>query len=271
MITRPSSLWYAIAKNEYRITINSFAPSIKRYFLPLVALIVIFYPTVITPIVLDYLFNESDLQTLTTVFTLLYEVMLLNIFLIFLILPISIGVKDIKVGNLELLLSTPMKSSDILVGEFFGRLPFYILGAVLIGGFLTGLFGASGSNAIIVIALTLLVVLNFLIAYWIGTCAGFYLKSLLSKSETMKDLGKALSFILIIPAVFVMYGTMSLIMNYIRENSLNTTIKDYLMIFPSSWIAFISKELLVITELTDLVSSDFLFYFTEGKVYIDFF
>ncbi len=260
MFTRPSGLWFTIAKNEYRITINSFAPSSKRYFLPFVVLVVVFYPTIITPVLLDYLFKAGDLQNLSTVLSLMYEILLLNIFLIFITLPISLGIKDIKAGNLELLLSTPMRSSDILVGEFFGRLPFYILGAVLVGGILTGIFGASGTNPGIVVVLTLLVVLDFLIAYWIGTCVGFYLRSLLSKSSRMKDLGKALSFILIIPAVFAMYGTMSLIMNYIEENSFNTTIKDFLTIFPSSWIAFISKELLNMTNFTGIVSNDFLLY-----------
>ena len=76
----------------------------------------------------------------------------------------------------------------------------------------------------------------------------------------MKDLGKALSFFLIIPAVFVMYGTMSLIMNYIENNSFNSTIKDFLMLFPSSWIAFISKELLTMNTLADLGTNDFFFY-----------
>ena len=260
MFARPSGLWFAIAKNEYRITINSFAPNSKRYFLPLVFLIVLFYPTVLAPWLLEYFIKTGDIKNFTTALSLMYEILLLNIFMIFLILPISLSIKDIKAGSLELLLSTPMKSSDILVGEFFGRLPFYILGAVLAGGFLTGIFGASGSNPLIVLALTLLLVLNFLIAYWIGTCVGFYMRSLLSKSSRMKDIGKAISFILIIPAVFVMYGTMGLIMTYIRENSFNSTIKDFLMIFPSSWIAFISKEFLTMNNFSDLVSNDFIIY-----------
>lgn len=257
-----NSLWYAIAKNEYRISINSFAPSSKKYFLPLVAFVVLLYPTVITPWLLEYLFDTSDLQTLSSLISYLYELLLLNVFILFLTFPISLSIKDIKSSNMELLLKTPTNSSDILLGEFLGKLPFYILGAVLIGGFLTGIFGASGTNPVIVVLQTLLVILNFLIAYWIGTVIGFYLKSTFSKSARMKDLGKALSFLIIIPAVFVMYGTMGYLMNYIRENSLNSTVKDFLRIFPSSWIAVVSKELLVMETINDILTFDFFLYST---------
>ena len=77
MFARPSGLWFAIAKNEYRITINSFAPNSKRYFLPLVFLIVLFYPTVLTPWLLEYFIKAGDMQNFTTALSLMYEILLL--------------------------------------------------------------------------------------------------------------------------------------------------------------------------------------------------
>jgi hypothetical protein len=228
VITSLKGTWYSIAKNEYRIAINSLFPSFKRFFLPILGIIILFYPTIIAPWILNALFDEELLYLFATLFTALFDVMLLNVFVIFLTMPVTLGVRDIKVGNIELLLSAPTRSSDVLLGEFFGKLPFYMLGAILIGGLFTGILAVTGIDLKIIVILTLLLVLNFLIAYWIGTVLGFYLKSKITKSARMKDLGKALAFLLVIPFVFVMYGTMGIAMNYFETNILNFDMSDIL-------------------------------------------
>ncbi|MHA1990895.1 MAG: hypothetical protein ACW981_07545 [Candidatus Hodarchaeales archaeon] len=257
MITNLKATWYSIAKNEYRISINSIFPSLKPYFLPLLGLTILFYPTILAPMILDWLFDEELLNVFATFFTTLFNVMLLNIFIIFLTMPITLGVKDVKAGNMELLLSAPIKSSDVLLGEFFGKLPFYMMGAILMGGLFTGILAVTGTDMLIIIILTMLFVLNFLLAYWIGTVFGFYLKGKITKSAKMKDLGKALAFIIVIPVVFVMYGTMGIALNFAETNVLNFDMKVILDFFPSSWIGNISTQLAGMNSIADLNNFDF--------------
>ena len=252
-----NTTWYSIAKNEYRIMINSLFPSLKSYFLPLLGLTILFYPTIVVPMILDFLLDEETLNIVAKFFTTLFNVMLLNIFIIFLTMPITLGVKDVKSGNMELLLSAPIKSSDVLFGEFFGKLPFYMMGAILMGGLITGVLAVTGTNILIIIILTMLFVLNFLLAYWIGTAFGFYLKGKITKSARMKDFGKALAFIIVIPVVFVMYGTMGIALNYAESNVLNFDMNVILDFFPSSWIGNICNQLVGLGNIDDLNNFDF--------------
>ena len=254
------SMWYNIARNEYRLVINTLMPNFKRYFFPIFIGIILFYPTVIMPWILDSILDENTVSILDFVLTHMFDIMYLNIFVVFLSMPISLSLKDIKIGNIELLLSAPTKSSDVLLGEFFGKLPFYMTGAILIGGVFTGIFSVTGTDFFVVIALTLLFVLNFLLAYWIGTVVGFYIRGRILKSVRMKDLGKALSFLIIIPFVFVMYGTMGIIMNYAETSVLDANLGDILLIFPSTWIAKLSSQLVSMSIFEDLFNFDFVFY-----------
>ena len=264
----PSQQWFTIAKTEYRISINSIAPGLKKYFIPFVIVFVAFWPTILTPWLLESLFDQQSLLLASQIIPLIYDVILLNIFLIFLTMQISLGIKDIKVGYIEFLLSAPTKSSDVVFGEFFGKLPFYFLGLVFISGLITGIFTATGTDPLIVLIMTILFAVNFLIAYWIGTIIGFYLKAQISKSSKMKDLGKALSFILIIPAIFVMYGTMGILMNYVETDILNLNISELLLIFPSTWIAKISNQLLVMQNVENLYNFDFVYYILTTLIFI---
>ena len=138
----------------------------------------------------------------------LMEIMLFMISFYLLIFPITSSLKDIKPGQIEIILSTPVSPRDLLVGEFIGKMPVYAFGIAIFAGIFTTIMQPLGLDIPQIIILNVVFITVLLLAFWVGTLISALLRSRLGKSARGRDLGKALGFILALPLVAAMYAIM---------------------------------------------------------------
>jgi len=231
----PPPKWYVIAKNEYRI-ITSSIRGVRRYLPFLIIAFLIFYIFYLTPNIVDLFVDEFTAFILTHVAVAIIEIILFMFAFYFTIFPISRTLKDIKIEENEILLSTPIKPSDILLGKFLGQMPFYAIGITLVTGFFTALIYPLGLDviqiAIIIISFTLI----FLSALWIGVVIAAILRTRLGSATRGRDIGKALGFLVALPMIAIMYALMGGgLFDALADSNASGLATALLSIFPSSW------------------------------------
>lgn len=171
------------------------------------------------------------------------QIVLFMFFFIFITFPVSYALKDVQTSQQEIFLSAPVKSSSILLGEFFGELPLYGIIIVLITGFFTAVLtplNLSILQKIIVVIVFLLVLTS---ALWIGTVLTALLRTRLGKTSKGKDIGKALSILIILPSIAVMYAVMSGgILESLADPQAKGLVTMLIGWLPSSWGADIFAQ-----------------------------
>ena len=158
-------------------------------------------------------------------------------FIWFLIIPITTTLRDIKTNTHEVFLSAPIKPSDILLGEFVGKLPFYAIAITIVVGFFTAILSSLGIDFIQMRMIILVFILIFLSAQWIGTVIAALLRTKLGKTARGKDIGKALAMLLALPMVAIMYALMGgglgdLLINPNANETVKTIFSIFLRVLP---------------------------------------
>jgi hypothetical protein len=233
----PVPKWYVIAKNEYRIRTYPLR-KIRAFLIPLIIVLLAIYVIIIAPAITRPFFDVFEIPDfiISLAALAMLQVVLFMFFIWFLVIPIANTLKEEKADQLEILLSSPMRPSDLLLGKFLGQLPFYAIFITLIAGFVTGLLVPLGLD-IIQIAFTILIIILVLVsAEWIGTVLSALLKTRLSKSARGKDIGKGLSLLIALPMVALMYAIMGGgLLEALGDPNTSDFVKTLLAIFPSSW------------------------------------
>lgn len=227
--------WFLIAKNQYLIYTSSFRKW-RPIFPFLVILALAVFIGYIAPKIVNLLFDEVIAFFLSQIAVVALQIMLFTFFFVFVTLPITYALRDIKTEQQWLFLSAPIKPSDVLLGEFFGELPLYAILITIITGFFTAVLDPlkidMAQKAIIVIVFV--VILSS--ALWIGTVIAALLRTKLGRSARGKDMGKALSVLIILPAVALLYAFMGGNLSGALANPQTSGIvKIFLALFPSTW------------------------------------
>jgi hypothetical protein len=151
-------------------------------------------------------------------------------------LPITYTLRDIKTEQQWLFLSAPVKPSDVLLGEFFGELPFYAILVTIITGFVTAVLNPLGIDMVQKALIVMIFVITLSCALWIGTVIAAVLRTRLGRSARGKDMGKALSVIIILPAVALLYAFMGgNVLGTLANPQTSRIVKIVLAFFPSTW------------------------------------
>lgn len=227
--------WLSVAKNEYRIhtsairTIRSYFPYIAT---GLLASFVIF----IAPAVVNLFIDDFLALFLSQAAVALVEIILFMFFIYSMIFPITNTLREIPSSQREIVLAAPIKPSDVLLGEYLGMVPLYAIGLSIIAGFFTAALNPLGLNLPQMAIIVMIFVFTFLSASWIGTVLAAILKTKLGKAVYLKDLGRALSVILALPLVALMYAIIggNLLEALIDPNT-SGLVRTILCFFPSSW------------------------------------
>ena len=166
----------------------------------------------------------------------LVQIILFMFFFYFLLFPISDTLREIKTEKLEVFLAAPIKPSDVLLGEFLGKMPFYAIAITMITGTFTALLIPLGLDILQNVTIILVFIITFLSATWIGTVIAATLRTKLAKTARGKDIGRALSVIIALPMIAVMYsiiggGLIDVLMN----PTTSVTVRTILGLLPSSW------------------------------------
>jgi hypothetical protein len=164
------------------------------------------------------------------------EIILFMFFVYFLLFPITETLREVETGKLEIFLAAPIKSSDVLLGEFLGDVPLYSIAIVVIAGFFTAALNPLGLGFFQIVIIVLIFVFTLLSALWIGTVIAAFLRTRLGQFARGKDIGRALSVMIALPLVALIYSIMGGgLFNALLDPGTSGIVRMVLGFLPSSW------------------------------------
>jgi hypothetical protein len=190
----------------------------------------------LVPRILGYFFSEYGAAfdiLLATSFPGLLRTIMLVIFMLVLIVPISNSLENVKIGQWEILFSNNVKTRDLLFGTFIGKIPVYGIFVIALAPIVVSPFVYAYNVSIVgQLSMYLVIFLFAIITIWLSTVFATALHAKIGTSPRGDDIGKALSWALVplvaLPAMGSMYWMNSVV------SLLNL---DISMILPSTWCA----------------------------------
>lgn len=240
MISLPNFSWLSIAKTEYRVT-TSRIREIRPYLPYILIGGLAIYTFFIAPSIIDAFVDELHELLLSAVAVALINVLFFVFFVMFASMPVASTLQDIKTEHLEIYLSSPVKTSDILIGEFLGKIPFYAAFAAIIGGTFTAALFPLGLDVFQILVIVAVFVILFLTATWLGNMIAVLLRSILMKSARGRDIGKGLAIVVILPLVAVIYLLIGGYYEVLKDPQNAKLVQDLFGFFPWGW----SSEIIV--------------------------
>jgi hypothetical protein len=231
----PTPKWLVVARNEYRIHINHIR-KIRPYFPALVIGLLVVYVTFIAPAVVSFFIDDFIAFILSQVALVMIPIIMFLFFSYLIILPITYTLQSMQAGQVEIFLAAPIKPSDVLLGEFLGEVPFYAIAITVIAGFFTAALSPLGLDLLQIGLTVIIFVVTLLSALWIGTVIAAVVRTRFAASARGRDIGKALSLILALPMIAVMYAIMGGgLLEALTDPGTSGTVKAILGLLPSSW------------------------------------
>lgn len=238
--------WFVIAKNEYRIR-TSRIRKIRPYFLYLTIGLLSIYVLFIAPQLANRFIGDFLALMLSRAAVAMVQVMLFMIFFYFTIIPITYTLREEQTNQLEIFLAAPVKPSDVLLGEFLGQMPFYAIAITVMAGLFTAILNPLGVDTVQTAIIVIVFVLTVFSALWIGTVVAAILKTRFGKTARGRDIGRALSLIIALPIVAILYAIIGGgLLEALADPGTSGIVKTILGVLPSSWgaeiiVSFVSN------------------------------
>jgi len=254
------ALWKVIAKTELKRKTSGVRGHRVRFFF-IVYIILILWAFLLAP----YLFNliTSGFKTMLLEFMLLSDIItglglimefiLMMFFLMIMMYPLQNINRKAEIGYKEIVLASPVKSGDIFLGEYIGKLPIYIVFILIFAPIMMGIINSImnlNSFQILIIYISFIGLVVF--AALVGTIFALWLEHKIAKSEKSRDLSKALEWILVIIMVIIMYSLIFLFNHLMSHPEL----KNFFMVYPSLWfsniILYVIEPVLIETYVLNI-------------------
>jgi hypothetical protein len=227
--------WLVIAKNEYRLSTSGIR-RIRRYFPYLISAILVVYVLYLAPMFMQLFTDEFLALLLSQAAVAIVQIVMFAIFAYFIVIPITNTLRESQVGQLEIVLKAPVRPSDVLVGEYVGRIPFYTAITVGLAGTFAALLTPIGVDALQIAIIVLIMVITVLSAFWIGHLIAAVLGTRFGKTARGKDIGRALSMVAALPLVAIMYAMIGGgVTQALADPETGGIISALLGVLPSSW------------------------------------
>ncbi len=227
--------WLLIARNEYRIR-TSRIRKIRPYFPYLVIGLLAVYVAFLAPAFIAMFIDDIIAFILSQAAVAMVQIILFLIFFYFIIIPISNTLKEVQTEQQEIFLASPVKPSDVLLGEFLGVMPFYTIAAVVIIGLFTSILTPMGLDLAQIAIIIMIFIITFFSSLWIGTVIAAILRTKFGKTARGKDIGKALSLIIALPMIAVLYAIMGGgLLEALADPGTSGLVTTILGLLPSSW------------------------------------
>ena len=231
----PTPKWLMVARNEYRIRISRIR-KIRPYFPYLVIGLLAVYVVFIAPAVVNLFIDDFLAFIISQVAVAMMQIILFMIFFYSIIIPIISTLKEVQTAQLEIFLAAPIESSDVLLGEFLGVMPFYAIAVTVIAGLFTAALNPLGLDVAQIAIIVMIFVVTFFSALWIGTVIAALLRTKLGKTARGKDIGRALAMIIALPMLALMYAIMGGgLLEALADPRTSGMVKTILGLLPSSW------------------------------------
>ena len=227
--------WLVVARNEYRIH-TSRIRKIRPYFPILIIGLLAVYVTFIAPNFVSLFIDDFLAFILSQAAVAMVQIILFMFFFYLILLPVSDTLREVQTGQLEIFLAAPVRPSDVLLGEFMGRMPFYGIAIAVITGTFTALLSPLGLDLVQNAMIISVFAVTFLSALWIGTVIAAILRTRLGKTARGKDIGRALSLIIALPMIAMIYAIMGGgLIEALVDPATSGTVRAVLSLLPSSW------------------------------------
>jgi hypothetical protein len=231
----PAPKWFVVAKNQYRITTSAIR-RVRAYFPYLTIGLLAVYVTLIAPAIVSPFIDDFLAFIITQAAVPLVQIILFMFFFFLILFPISDTLRELQTGQLEIFLAAPIKPSDVLLGEFLGKLPFYAIAIALISGTFTAFLTPLGLDIAQIAIIIVVFVITFLSAFWIGVVIAAVLGTKLGKIARGKDVGRALAVVIVLPMIAVMYAILGGgLPEALADPGTSEMVRAALSILPSSW------------------------------------
>jgi hypothetical protein len=231
----PTPKWFMVARNEYRVS-TSRIRSIRPYFPYLAIGLLAVYVAYIAPAFVGLFIDDFLVFIISVAAVPMVQIILFMFFFYLMLFPISDTLREVKTEQVEVFLAAPVKPSDVLLGEFLGRMPFYAIAITAITGTFTALLNPLGLDIVQNVIVIIVFVITFLSAIWIGTVIAAVLRTGLGKTARGKDVGRALSVVIALPLVGVMYAIIGGgLIEALIDPTTSGTVRTVLSLLPSSW------------------------------------
>jgi len=231
----PVPKWLVVARNEYRIH-TSRIRKIRPYFPIMVVGLLAVYVMFIAPGFASLFIDDFLALLLSQAAVAMVQIILFLIFIYFMIIPITETLREVQAGQLEIILAAPIKPSDVLLGEFLGEMPFYAIFVAVIAGFFTAALNPLGLDTAQITIIIIIFVVTFLSSFWIGNVIAALLRTKFGQTARGKDIGRALSLVIALPLVALIYAIQyGGLFQILSDPTTSGAVKTLLGLLPSSW------------------------------------
>ena len=227
------SNWLAIAKAEFQVMSYRFKRRrVEAYFT--LVLIGIFWALYIVPMVVESFVDAlaTEIQVLLAIaFPGLMRSIILLLWVMVLVFPISYALQEIRIGQWEIMLSNNVSTREMLLGMFVGKIPMNGLYVLFLAPVLLTPFMLIYEVSILGQALAYLVLTIFALStLLLSTILSTALQAKIGDSERGNDIAKAMGVVVAIVVLIPMYGLM-----YFSDSLAQLMGLDVFLLLPSTW------------------------------------
>jgi len=228
-------LWFRIARNEIRLKTYRFRKRRKSFFIIIYGLF-LFWAIFLGPSVIDLILPDIlkiYASSLKTILHPVIEYSFMMIFIIFIAYPLLMLYRRFEIGIKDVVLSSPAKPGDILLGEFLGQLPFYLLFILGIGPLGISILAQLNPSLTFFHYLLFYLMIFSLITFGllIGTIITNWLEHKILTRKSSSSLSS--SFFLVLPFLIIL--VLYLFHVIFEFLDYNPSFKVFMNLFPSFW------------------------------------
>ncbi|MHA2283882.1 MAG: hypothetical protein ACXAC5_23830 [Promethearchaeota archaeon] len=253
------SLWKIILKNEIRQKTYLFRKN-RKLFLIVIYAIFLFWALYLGPILFDTIIPEllKDFSALIVpILSTLVEYSFMILFVLYIMYPIFMLYRKSEIGHKDIILASPVKPSDIFLGEFIGQLPFYFLFILGMGPLVNSLLLQLNPNLTILHHFVLYIIIFMLLIFGllIGTIISNWLELKMVINNRSKNFSNSL-FVLVSFLLIISFYVFHFLFDFIEHNP---ELKSWIAFYPSYWysniLLYIIDPLLIESYILNIWAS----------------
>jgi hypothetical protein len=227
--------WVAIAKAEFYVLTAKFHRFRKLGYLLILAFVSL-WALFLVPQILGFIMSRvpgSIDMILAITFPGLMRSIMMFLWFFVLIMPISNGLEGVRIGQWEIMLSNNVKTKDMLLGTYLGKLPIFGLAVFFLSPIMLSLFIDAYQVSIVGQLLMYSIMVAFaLVNIWLSNIIVSVIQAKIGGSARGEDLGRALSW-----AVIPIIAVPGMAILYFMQQFATIMNTDVFLILPSTWCA----------------------------------
>ncbi|MBD3406853.1 MAG: hypothetical protein GF411_12120 [Candidatus Lokiarchaeota archaeon] len=228
-----ASNWQAIAKAEFLVQTSKFR-GFRKPLVGFISIFAIFWAFQIVPYIesIIILLLPGNVEGLLMIaFPGAMRSVIFLLWMMLLVYPIIYAVRNIKIGQWEIMLSNNVTTREILLGTFIGKVPSYLILTLMIAPIFLSPFILVYHVTFIGSLMIYLTIFFFaMTTLWLAVVISTAIQSKLGNSERGDDIAKAFSMIFVLLFLLPLYGLM-----YFAPQMAAIMGLDIFLVLPATW------------------------------------